>query len=72
MMGRPGGAGDVGGVGGLRITHSQRYSRDLFESERKCIREATQATQRRRRVMGRSGGAGRHTLRDRAERAPGE
>ena len=62
----------MGGVGGFRMTHSQGYSRDLFESERRCSREATQATQRRGRVMGQSGGAGRHTLRDRAERAPGE
>ena len=53
------GVSRLDGVGGLRMTQSQRCSSKIPESERKCTPEATQATRRRGCVMGRSGGVSR-------------
>ena len=52
LAGRSGGVSRLGGVIGLRMTHSQRSSREIPEREGKCNSEATQAILRRRRVMG--------------------
>ena len=64
LMGHPkrrfGGVSRLGSLGSHRMTHSQIYNRDI-QSQRKCIREATQATQRSRRSWGTFGGV--HRLR---------